>query len=144
MSDSKLQPKSRVLMMPRDTNPSGTIFGGVILSYLDQAGAEEALCHGAGRVMSRTAAVKHAQGRRIDKELESKGVIARARSWRGLAEEHCGRIPPPLGVSRQLAVGGRHSCGGPDGSRLAADHTLHASHLLAADCARTLSGARRL
>jgi tRNA-splicing ligase RtcB len=44
-------------------------------------------CHGAGRVMSRTAAVAHAQGRRIDQELESRGVIARARSWRGLAEE---------------------------------------------------------
>jgi len=44
-------------------------------------------CHGAGRQMSRTAAVKHAKGRRIDKELESRGVIARARSWRGLAEE---------------------------------------------------------
>ncbi len=26
-------------MMPRDTNPMGTIFGGVILSYIDQAGA---------------------------------------------------------------------------------------------------------
>jgi acyl-CoA thioesterase YciA len=29
----------KVLMMPRDTNPHGTIFGGVLLSYLDQAGA---------------------------------------------------------------------------------------------------------
>ncbi len=44
-------------------------------------------CHGAGRVMSRTAAVKHAEGRRIDRELASRGVVARARSWRGLAEE---------------------------------------------------------
>lgn len=44
-------------------------------------------CHGAGRQMSRTAAIKHAQGRRIDKELAAKGVIARARSWKGLAEE---------------------------------------------------------
>jgi tRNA-splicing ligase RtcB len=44
-------------------------------------------CHGAGRVMSRTAAVKHAQGRRIDQELAARGVIARARSWKGLAEE---------------------------------------------------------
>jgi tRNA-splicing ligase RtcB len=44
-------------------------------------------CHGAGRVMSRTAAVKHAQGRRIDEELAKKGIIARARSWKGLAEE---------------------------------------------------------
>ncbi len=29
----------KVVMMPRDTNPHGTIFGGVILSYIDQAGA---------------------------------------------------------------------------------------------------------
>ncbi len=28
--------------MPRDTNAHGTIFGGVILSYIDQAGAIEA------------------------------------------------------------------------------------------------------
>ena len=27
------------VMMPRDTNPMGSIFGGVILSYIDQAGA---------------------------------------------------------------------------------------------------------
>jgi tRNA-splicing ligase RtcB len=44
-------------------------------------------CHGAGRAMSRTAAVKDAAGRRIDRELEGRGVIARARSWKGLAEE---------------------------------------------------------
>jgi tRNA-splicing ligase RtcB len=44
-------------------------------------------CHGAGRMMSRTAAVKHAKGRRIDEELLARGVIARARSWKGLAEE---------------------------------------------------------
>jgi tRNA-splicing ligase RtcB len=44
-------------------------------------------CHGAGRVMSRTAAVKHAAGRRIDQELASRGIVARARSWKGLAEE---------------------------------------------------------
>ena len=29
----------QVVMMPRDTSPHGTIFGGVILSYIDQAGA---------------------------------------------------------------------------------------------------------
>ena len=29
----------KVVMMPRDTNPHGTIFGGIILSYIDQAGA---------------------------------------------------------------------------------------------------------
>src|SRR5262245_37115679 len=29
----------KVIMMPRDTNPAGTIFGGVLLSYIDQAAA---------------------------------------------------------------------------------------------------------
>ena len=44
-------------------------------------------CHGAGRAMSRTAAVKLAKGRRIDKELAKRGIIAKARSRRGLDEE---------------------------------------------------------
>jgi tRNA-splicing ligase RtcB len=44
-------------------------------------------CHGAGRMMSRTAAVRLAAGRRIDKELDSIGVIARAHGHKGLAEE---------------------------------------------------------
>lgn len=52
MNDSRTQPKTRVLMMPRDTNPAGTIFGGVILSYIDQAGAEEARYQGADRVVT--------------------------------------------------------------------------------------------
>jgi acyl-CoA thioesterase YciA len=52
MHDSREQPKTRVLMMPRDTNAAGTIFGGVILSYIDQAGAEEALFQGARRVLT--------------------------------------------------------------------------------------------
>ena len=29
----------KAVMMPRDTNQHGTIFGGVLLSYIDQAGA---------------------------------------------------------------------------------------------------------
>jgi acyl-CoA thioesterase YciA len=37
MSDSYLA--IQVVMMPRDCSPHGTIFGGVILSYIDQAGA---------------------------------------------------------------------------------------------------------
>src|SRR5262249_33679704 len=44
-------------------------------------------CHGAGRLMSRTAAVKLASGRRIDRELDAAGIIARARGHKGLAEE---------------------------------------------------------
>ncbi len=44
-------------------------------------------CHGAGRAMSRTAARKAARGRNIQSELHAAGVIARARSREGLAEE---------------------------------------------------------
>lgn len=36
----------RVVTMPRDTNHYGTIFGGVILSYVDQAGFVQARRHG--------------------------------------------------------------------------------------------------
>lgn len=39
----------RVVMMPPDTNQYGTIFGGVILSYIDQAGFVEARRHGVHR-----------------------------------------------------------------------------------------------
>ena len=53
ISDQDLrQPAIRVSLLPRDTNPHGTIFGGVILSYLDQAGAIEAYRHGAGAVVT--------------------------------------------------------------------------------------------
>ncbi len=45
-------PAIRVMMMPRDTNAHGTIFGGVILSYLDQAGAIEARKHGCDSVVT--------------------------------------------------------------------------------------------
>ena len=46
------QPAIRVTLLPRDTNPNGTIFGGVILSYIDQAGAIEAHLHGAERIVT--------------------------------------------------------------------------------------------
>ena len=44
-------------------------------------------CHGAGRLMSRTAAVKAARGRRIVDELREAGVVARAAGHQALAEE---------------------------------------------------------
>jgi tRNA-splicing ligase RtcB len=62
-------------------------------SYL-LAGTEQAMsetfgtcCHGAGRTMSRTAAVKAARGRSIERELEEKGICVMARGRKGIAEE---------------------------------------------------------
>jgi acyl-CoA thioesterase YciA len=46
------EPAIRVLMMPRDTNAHGTIFGGVVLSYIDQAGAIEARRQGVGLMVT--------------------------------------------------------------------------------------------
>jgi len=39
------EPTLRVTMLPRDTNARGTIFGGVILSHIDLAGAVAARQH---------------------------------------------------------------------------------------------------
>ena len=45
-------PAIRVILLPKDTNALGTIFGGVILSYIDQAGAVEAHRHCGGRIVT--------------------------------------------------------------------------------------------
>ena len=55
MDDSKparREPAIRLSMLPRDTNALGTIFGGIILSYIDQAGAVEAHQHAPGRLVT--------------------------------------------------------------------------------------------
>lgn len=38
-------PAIRLTMMPRDTNAHGTVFGGIVLSYIDIAGSVEAVRH---------------------------------------------------------------------------------------------------
>jgi len=47
-----VQPAIRVILMPKDTNALGTIFGGIILSYIDQAGAVVAHRHAPGRLVT--------------------------------------------------------------------------------------------
>ncbi len=58
------------------------------------AGTEKAMeisfgstAHGAGRVMSRFAAVKKFRGERVKQDLEAKGISVRSASWKGLSEE---------------------------------------------------------
>jgi acyl-CoA thioesterase YciA len=46
------EPSIRVIMLPKDTNAHGTIFGGVILSYIDQAAAVGAKQHGASFIVT--------------------------------------------------------------------------------------------
>ena len=42
MNEPHSDPALRITLLPRDTNRHGTIFGGVILSHIDLAGAIEA------------------------------------------------------------------------------------------------------
>ncbi|HYY42531.1 MAG TPA: hotdog domain-containing protein, partial [Pyrinomonadaceae bacterium] len=44
-SNAYTNPAIRITLLPRDTNPQGTIFGGIILSYIDIAGSVEAHRH---------------------------------------------------------------------------------------------------
>ncbi len=44
-------------------------------------------CHGAGRVMSRSQALKRAKGRAIDRELADAGIFVRSQSRKTLGEE---------------------------------------------------------
>jgi acyl-CoA thioesterase YciA len=46
-------PAIKVLLLPKDTNVSGTIFGGVILSHIDLASAVEARKAGPHRYVTR-------------------------------------------------------------------------------------------
>jgi tRNA-splicing ligase RtcB len=46
------------------------------------------VCHGAGRRMSRSQARKNVRGEQIKADLAKRGIVARSKSWKGLAEEH--------------------------------------------------------
>lgn len=72
------------VLIPGDMGRASWVLVGQPGSMLQTFGSA---CHGAGRMMSRHAAARDAEGRRIDHELSSRGIIARANSWRGLAEE---------------------------------------------------------
>ena len=46
-------PSIRITMLPKDTNAFGTIFGGVILSYIDIAAAIEARKHTSKQIVTK-------------------------------------------------------------------------------------------
>ncbi|MCC7384725.1 MAG: acyl-CoA thioesterase [Deltaproteobacteria bacterium] len=52
MADEARELAIRVILLPKDTNAHGTIFGGVIMSQIDLAGAVEARRHTAHRVVT--------------------------------------------------------------------------------------------
>jgi len=83
--------------LPEELKPFGqpVLIGGsmgtgsyVLVGTKESEGrAFSSACHGAGRQMSRTQALKRWHGRKVVDELEERGIIVRSPSMRGVAEE---------------------------------------------------------
>ncbi len=72
------------VLIPGDMGRYSYVLVGAEGSMRDTFGST---CHGAGRVLSRTAAVRAARGRSIAEELRARGILARASGREALAEE---------------------------------------------------------
>ena len=72
------------VMIPGDMERYSFVLAGNEAAMTNTFGSS---CHGAGRVLSRTAARKKAKGRRIDKEMRAKGIEVRSKGYRTLTEE---------------------------------------------------------
>ena len=72
------------VLVPGDMGRYSYVLRGTEVAMRETFGST---CHGAGRMLSRTAAVKAARGRHIDRELASRGIVARATGRDALAEE---------------------------------------------------------
>lgn len=72
------------VLVPGDMGRASWVLVGREGSMLETFGS---CCHGAGRQMSRGAAIRASKGRNIRKELLSRGVVARSRGRTGLEEE---------------------------------------------------------
>jgi len=72
------------ILIPGDMGTASYVLAGTQKAMEETFGST---CHGAGRVMSRTAAKKASKGRAIQRELEDKGILVRWTGRSTLAEE---------------------------------------------------------
>ncbi len=72
------------VLIPGDMGTASYVLVGTQKAMEESFGST---CHGAGRVMSRHAAVKATRGRAIERELAEKGIIVRSKGQRTLHEE---------------------------------------------------------
>ncbi len=78
------QPIGQPVIIPGDMGRNSYVLVGTEQALEETFGTS---CHGAGRVMSRSAAIRESRGRSIERELEEKGIIVRGKGRKGLAEE---------------------------------------------------------
>ncbi len=91
------------VLVPGDMGRYSYVLCGQPGSMSDTFGSS---CHGAGRRMSRGAAVRASKGRSILKELLDRGVIARARGRTGLEEEQPDAYKDVISVVNVLDAAG--------------------------------------
>ena len=72
------------VIIPGDMGRNSYVLVGTQTAMAESFGS---CCHGAGRVMSRSEAVRKASGRSIEHELEQRGIIVMGRGRKGVAEE---------------------------------------------------------
>lgn len=78
------QPIGQPVIIPGDMGRNSYCLVGTAQAMEETFGTS---CHGAGRAMSRSAAIRDARGRSIERELEEKGIIVIGRGHKGVAEE---------------------------------------------------------
>jgi tRNA-splicing ligase RtcB (3'-phosphate/5'-hydroxy nucleic acid ligase) len=79
-----LRPLGQPVIIPGDMGRCSFVLIGLEAAMRETFGSS---CHGAGRLMSRSAAKKQARGRDLPAELRALGVTIRAHSRGGIAEE---------------------------------------------------------
>lgn len=106
---TKYQTIGQPVLIPGDMGRSSYLLVGTETAMRETFGST---CHGAGRVLSRTAAMKVTRGRSLQRELEEKGILVRARELDTLREEapeayknvtEVVRVVHEAGISRRIA-----------------------------------------
>jgi len=80
----RYRPFGQPVIIPGDMGTSSYLLRGTEEGMKETFGSS---CHGAGRVLSRSAAIKAAKGRAIRRELEDQGIFARSSGKTSLMEE---------------------------------------------------------
>jgi tRNA-splicing ligase RtcB len=80
----RYRPYGQPVIIPGDMGRASYLLAGTERAMQETWGST---CHGAGRLMSRTQALKNTRGRSIAKELEDKGIIVRSHGDDTLREE---------------------------------------------------------
>ena len=84
MIPAKYQNVGQPVLIPGDMGRYSYVAVGTEKAMEETFGSS---CHGAGRNLSRTKALKNAKGRNLVEELKQKGIVIQAKDYRTIAEE---------------------------------------------------------